>query len=59
MSAQQSVIRAVWDATVGELYRRKGDRERATLHLSRALDATPTHAEKALIQRRLRACAVR
>ena len=43
----------LWDATLGELYRRRGDRERATAHLTRALDAAPTHAEKALIRRRL------
>ncbi len=43
----------LWDATLGELYRRRGDRERATGHLSRALEAAPTHAEKALIRRRL------
>ncbi len=48
----------LWDATLGELYRRRGDRERAHVHLTRALDAAPTHAEKALIRRRLDACAV-
>jgi RNA polymerase sigma factor (sigma-70 family) len=46
----------LWDATLGELYRRRGDRERATAHLTRALDAAPTHAEKALIRRRMEAC---
>jgi RNA polymerase sigma-70 factor (ECF subfamily) len=46
----------LWDATLGELYRRRGDRERATAHLTRALDAAPTHAEKALLRRRLEAC---
>jgi RNA polymerase sigma factor (sigma-70 family) len=46
----------LWDATLGELYRRSGDRERATSHLTRALDAAPTHAEKALLRRRLDAC---
>jgi RNA polymerase sigma factor (sigma-70 family) len=45
----------LWDATLGELYRRRGDRERATAHLTRALDAAPTHAEKALVRRRLEA----
>ena len=45
----------LWDATLGELYRRKGIRERATAHLTRALDAAPTHAEQALIRRRLEA----
>lgn len=46
----------LWDATLGELYRRRGDRERATAHLKRALGAAPTHAERALLQRRLEAC---
>jgi RNA polymerase sigma factor (sigma-70 family) len=48
----------LWDATLGELYRRSGDRERGRAHLTRALDAAPTHAEKALLRRRLDACAV-
>lgn len=43
----------LWDATLGELYRRRGDRERAVEHLSRAADAAPTRAERALIERRL------
>ena len=46
----------LWDATLGELYRRRGDRDRATTHLTRALAAAPTHAEKALLRRRLDAC---
>jgi RNA polymerase sigma factor (sigma-70 family) len=46
----------LWDATLGELYRRRGDRERATAHLTRALDGAPTHAEKALLRRRVEAC---
>lgn len=46
----------LWDATLGELYRRSGDRERATTHLARALDAAPTDAEKALLRRRLQGC---
>jgi RNA polymerase sigma-70 factor (ECF subfamily) len=46
----------LWDATLGELYRRHGDRDRAISHLTRALDAAPTHAEKALMRRRLGAC---
>jgi RNA polymerase sigma-70 factor (ECF subfamily) len=46
----------LWDATLGELYRRRGDRERAATHLDRALEMAPTHAEKALIKRRLEAC---
>ena len=45
----------LWDATLGELYRRRGDRERATAHLTLAIDAAPTHAEKALVRRRLEA----
>ncbi len=46
----------LWDAALGELYRRRGDRDRATVHLTRALGAAPTHAEKALLRRRLDAC---
>jgi RNA polymerase sigma factor (sigma-70 family) len=46
----------LWDATLGELYRRHGNRDRAIAHLTRALDAAPTHAEKALLRRRLGAC---
>jgi RNA polymerase sigma-70 factor (ECF subfamily) len=46
----------LWDATLGELLRRKGDRTRAVTHLSQALEAAPTHAEKGLIRRRLLAC---
>ncbi|HZT01635.1 MAG TPA: sigma-70 family RNA polymerase sigma factor [Steroidobacteraceae bacterium] len=46
----------LWDATLGELYRRRGDPERAMVHLTRALDAAPTDAEKALLRRRLEAC---
>ena len=48
----------LWDATLGELYRRRGDRDRARAHLTRALDAAPTHAEQALLRRRLDACVV-
>jgi len=47
----------LWDATLGELYRRRGDREHATAHLTRALGAAPTDAEKTLLRRRLQACA--
>jgi RNA polymerase sigma-70 factor (ECF subfamily) len=46
----------LWDATLGELYRRCGNSERATAHLTRALGAAPTHAERALLQRRLEEC---
>jgi hypothetical protein len=45
----------LWDATLGELYRHRGDQDRATAHLTRALSAAPTHAEKELIRRRLEA----
>jgi RNA polymerase sigma-70 factor (ECF subfamily) len=48
----------LWDATLGELYRRRGDRERATAYLARALATAPTHAERGLLQRRLQACSV-
>ena len=47
----------LWDATLGELYRRRGDHEEAALRLKRALHGAPTLAEKSLIQRRLAACA--
>jgi len=45
----------LWDATLGELYRRQGDSTRAREHLRRALEAAPTHAEQALLRRRLAA----
>jgi RNA polymerase sigma-70 factor (ECF subfamily) len=47
---------SLWDATLGELDRRRGDRARAVAHLTRALAAAPTHAEQALLRRRLEAC---
>ncbi|HEY8074147.1 MAG TPA: sigma-70 family RNA polymerase sigma factor [Labilithrix sp.] len=43
----------LWDATLGELHRRRGDRERALFHTKRALAAAPTNPEKALLERRL------
>jgi predicted RNA polymerase sigma factor len=43
----------LWHATLGELHRRRGDRRAAVLHLERALAAAPTHAEKALLERRI------
>jgi RNA polymerase sigma-70 factor (ECF subfamily) len=43
----------LWNATLGELHRRRGDRGRAALHTKRALAAAPTNAEKALLERRL------
>jgi RNA polymerase sigma factor (sigma-70 family) len=46
----------LWDATLGELYRRRGDRDRAIAHLTRALGAAPTHAERGLLRRRLQSC---
>lgn len=46
----------LWDATLGELYRRSGDRQRALAHLSRALSGAPTRAEQNLLRRRLAAC---
>jgi RNA polymerase sigma-70 factor (ECF subfamily) len=44
----------LWDATLGELYRRQGDRKLALLHTRRALAAAPTNPEKALLERRLK-----
>ena len=46
----------LWDATLGELERRAGNLERARAHLERALAAAPHPAERALLERRLRAC---
>lgn len=43
----------LWDATLGELYRRAGHLDRAVHHLQRALEAAPTHAEQRLAERRL------
>ena len=43
----------LWDATLGELHRRRGDRQRAVTHTKRALAAAPTSPEKALLERRL------
>jgi RNA polymerase sigma-70 factor (ECF subfamily) len=44
----------LWDATLGELHRRRGDAGRALAHTKRALAAAPTNAEKALLERRAR-----
>jgi RNA polymerase sigma-70 factor (ECF subfamily) len=44
----------LWDATLGELHRRRGDVERAVAHTERAIAAAPTNPEKALLERRLR-----
>lgn len=46
----------LWDATLGELYRRRGQNERATVHLTCALAAAPTDAERTLLRKRLEAC---
>ncbi|HEY8945942.1 MAG TPA: sigma-70 family RNA polymerase sigma factor [Polyangiaceae bacterium] len=43
----------LWDATLGELYRRCGQRDQARAHTERALLAAPTNPEKALLERRL------
>lgn len=48
----------LWDATLGELYRRRGDRQRAVTHTKRALAAAPTNPEKALLERRLNRIAI-
>jgi RNA polymerase sigma-70 factor (ECF subfamily) len=44
----------LWDATLGELHRRRGDRDRAIAHTKRALSFAPTNAEKSLLERRLK-----
>ena len=43
----------LWDATLGELHRRRGDRDLALVHTRRALAAAPTNPEKALLERRV------
>lgn len=43
----------LWDATLGELHRRRGDLDRALAHTTRALAGAPTRAEKALLERRI------
>ena len=45
--------RRAWDATLGELHRRCGHRERALSHTRRALASAPTNPEKSLLERRL------
>jgi RNA polymerase sigma-70 factor (ECF subfamily) len=47
----------LWDATLGELHRRRGDEERALVHTKRALEGAPTKAERALLERRVKALA--
>jgi RNA polymerase sigma-70 factor (ECF subfamily) len=44
----------LWDATLGELHRRRGDRDRALAHTKSALAAAPTNPEKALLERRIK-----
>jgi RNA polymerase sigma factor (sigma-70 family) len=44
----------LWDATLGELHRRRGDNKRALAHTTRALAAAPTNPERALLERRLK-----
>ena len=44
----------LWDATLGELHRRRGDRDQALAHTKRALAAAPTNPEKALLEARLK-----
>lgn len=52
----QSWLRAyyLWDATLGELHRRRGDRAEALEHTERAAAAAPTNPEKALLERRMK-----
>jgi RNA polymerase sigma-70 factor (ECF subfamily) len=44
----------LWDATLGELHRRRGARDLALAHTKRALAAAPTNPEKALLERRMK-----
>jgi RNA polymerase sigma factor (sigma-70 family) len=44
----------LWDATLGELHRKRGNREQAQAHTKRALAAAPTNPEKALLEERLK-----
>jgi RNA polymerase sigma factor (sigma-70 family) len=45
----------LWNATLGELHRRRGDLDRALAHTKHALAAAPTNAERALLERRVNA----
>jgi RNA polymerase sigma factor (sigma-70 family) len=47
----------LWDATLGELHRRCGNRDRALVHTKRAFAAAPTNPEKALLEARLKTIA--
>jgi RNA polymerase sigma-70 factor (ECF subfamily) len=49
----------LWDATLGELYRRARNFERAELHLRRALERVPTDAERRIYEERLASCLTR
>lgn len=44
----------LWDAALGELHRRCGNRDRALAHTERALLAAPTNPEKSLLERRMK-----
>jgi len=44
----------LWDATLGDLHRRCGNRERALMHTRRAFAAAPTKPERSLLERRLK-----
>lgn len=46
----------LWDATVGELLRRDGQREQAQVHLQRALKLAPEGPDQRLIAQRLADC---
>ncbi len=46
----------LWDGTLGELYRRDGQIDKARLHLTLAKDNAPTEAERRRIENRLRSC---
>jgi RNA polymerase sigma factor (sigma-70 family) len=43
----------LWDAAMGDLHRRAGNRETARQHRERALDAAPSEAVRVLLTRRL------
>ena len=49
----------LWDATLGELYRRAQNFERAERHLRRALERAPTRAERRIYEDRLGWCLAR
>jgi RNA polymerase sigma factor (sigma-70 family) len=45
----------LWDATLGELHRKAGNREQALVHTARALAAAPTKPERSLLEGRIEA----